>query len=308
MNEIKILGISGKKQSGKNTAANYIVGVFLKALKITKDFEITDKGNLLITDIFGNEEYRGIMDINSQHPAFLEFAEENIFPFVKIYSYADSLKQKVCIDILGLTWQQCYGTDEDKDSLTHLRWENMPGIICECLPDKVSREDYEDEEDYKEIAGQIAPYYNQLKDLVTYHKPGQMTAREVMQYVGTEIFRKMYGDVWVNATINQIKKDQPTMSIIADVRFENEANILLQQNVMSDHPVSSKIIRLKRDIFKGKDQHASETGLDNFDQKRYDLIIDNQKMSITEQNKKLHDFLAKEKWIPHEVPEELIKG
>jgi len=43
-----------------------------------------------------------------------------------IYSFADPLKKDVCINILGLTERQCYGTDADKNTLTNLRWENMP--------------------------------------------------------------------------------------------------------------------------------------------------------------------------------------
>jgi len=40
---------------------------------------------------------------------------------IKTYSFADPLKRNICIDLLGLTEQQCYGSDEDKNSLTNIR-------------------------------------------------------------------------------------------------------------------------------------------------------------------------------------------
>jgi len=43
---VKVIGISGRKQSGKNTAANYIAGSILKAKNMmVQDFVITDVGS-----------------------------------------------------------------------------------------------------------------------------------------------------------------------------------------------------------------------------------------------------------------------
>ena len=86
----------------------------------------------------------------------------------KIYNFADPLKQ-VCIDILGLTYDQCYGTDENKNELVDCYW---PGI---------------DE---------------------------QMTAREVMQHLGTDMFRRLQQNVWSAATIRLIEKEKPDLAII----------------------------------------------------------------------------------------------
>jgi len=38
------------------------------------------------------------------------------------YAFADTLK-KVCVDVLGLTYEQCYGTDEQKNELVNCQWE-----------------------------------------------------------------------------------------------------------------------------------------------------------------------------------------
>lgn len=293
MNEIKLLGISGKKQSGKNTSANYIVGLFLKSLKITKNFSIDNSGRLIITDIFGNTTYNGILDINSRNPNFLEFAEENIFPFVKIYSFADILKRSVCIDILGLTEEQCFGSDEQKNSLTSLLWEDMPRIY-----DNKKRYDLviQSSPDLAEltISGQGA-------DIILYHKPGPMTAREVMQYVGTEIFRKMYNNVWVEATIKQIQKDAPSMAIISDVRFPNEVEGILSSDIPNN------IIRFTRNPNKNKDVHDSEIALDNYNFNKC-IIIDNKDMTIDQQNNNIHVLLKELSWLPYEIPARILQG
>lgn len=261
----KILGLSGKKQSGKNTSANYIVGVWLKALGICKDFSITSKGNLLVTDTFGIPDSEGIFDIN--HEKTRGFCEENLDLCLKVYSFADFLKKNVCMDILGLTREQCYGTDEDKNTQTHLKWEDMPGVVTA---------------------------YDKLNDLV-YHEPGPMTAREVLQFVGTEIFRKMYYNVWVDATLRQINKDSPEMAVICDVRFKNEADSILNQE-------EGKVVRFTRNPL--QDNHESETNLDDYN--NFSYVIDNSNCSIEEQNRLLHEYLEKEEWIPTPVPEYLL--
>lgn len=297
MNEIKILGFSGKKQSGKNTAANYLVGTWMRELGIVEEFKITDKGLLFVSDIFGSPE-PGIFDINSSDPKVQAFAEEHIYPFVKPYSFADTLKQKICIDAFGLSREHCYGTDEQKNELTHLRWEDMPCVITESLPDFD-----EDDPDIETIAGRIGPYYKKLYGKYIYHKPGLMTGREVMQFLGTEVFRKMYSNIWVDATIRQIKKDSPCMAIITDVRFPNEVDGIID----TSSPLNGKVIRLTRDIYNGEDQHDSEIALDNYDPSRYLKVIDNNDYSILEQNDIVHSVLEDIEWIPTRVPKEILE-
>ena len=43
---MKIIGISGKKQSGKNTFANYVNGSILKKYGLVDDFSINKEGQL----------------------------------------------------------------------------------------------------------------------------------------------------------------------------------------------------------------------------------------------------------------------
>ena len=153
----------------------------------------------------------------------------------KIYNFADPLKN-LCIDILGLEYRQCYGSDEDKNQLVNCYWDNK-----------------------------------------------QLTAREVLQIVGTDMFRKMQNHVWSNATIRQILREQPNLAIIADCRFPNEVTAIKN--------VAGIVIGLSRNPHNS--DHTSEIALDpdRYDQSLFDLVIDNDNMTITEQNKVIYEFL-----------------
>lgn len=228
-----IIALSGKKQAGKNTATNYIAGLYLKRTKHIKDFKLNEIGELCFT--------------KNDHWCLLKEGEFNSTfndTDIKLYSFADYLKE-FCMDVFGLTYEQCYGTDEQKNTLTDLYWIDMP--TDNAFPDGVGE------------------YPVDLK----------MKARQVLQYFGTDIIRSMFGDAWVNATINKIRREKPRVAIITDGRFENEINAI--------NKINGKTIRLTRDISKGKDTHFSEKALDDFPLKDYSLVIDNRKMSIDEQ-------------------------
>jgi hypothetical protein len=87
------------------------------------------------------------------------------------------------IDLFGLDPQTVYGSNDDKNTLTDILWENMPHQT---------------------------------------QKVGQMTAREFLEQFGTNVLRKIKNDVWVNFTINNILNEKSQIAIIPDVRFPNE--------------------------------------------------------------------------------------
>ena len=223
----RIIGIAGKKQSGKNTSANYIHGSVLKSKGFTEEFRISDStGELAVLSDSG----WGVFDITRKDKHFVEYAESNMWPFVKLYSFADGLKS-ICVEFFGLTPDQVYGTDKDKNSSTCVLWENAP------------------------------TWKNSSRN----KNRGNMTARELLQYFGTDIMRKMHENVWVNHTINKIKSEQSELSIVADVRFPNEVDAILE--------AGGEVIKLQRAPL--KDEHSSETALDkkNFDQSKFTHIV-----------------------------------
>lgn len=161
----------------------------------------------------------------------------------KIYNFADPLKVDICMNILDMTYEQCYGNDDSKNTLTQCFWNNK-----------------------------------------------QLTAREVMQFVGTDIFRTMKGDVWASATLHKIQQEKPDLAIVADCRFPNEVETI--QNA------GGLVIKLTRNPYHS--DHASETALDasNYPMDKFDLVVDNDNMTITEQNKLIYNFLIQKRILP----------
>lgn len=161
----------------------------------------------------------------------------------KIYNFADPLKRDICMNILDMTYEQCYGSDDGKNTLTECFWNSK-----------------------------------------------QLTAREVMQFVGTDIFRTMKGDVWASATLHKIQHDKPDLAIVADCRFPNEVETI--------QSVGGLVIKLIRNPYNS--DHASETALDvsNYPMDKFDLVVENDNMTITEQNKFIYNFLIRKGILP----------
>jgi len=101
-----------------------------------------------------------------------------------------------------------------------------------------------------------------------------MTAREFMQFFGTDIMRKIYPNVWANACTNKILREGSDLAIIADVRFPNEIEAI--------NKVGGKVLRLERDVH--DDNHDSETALDvgNYNHSNFWHVLDNREMTIGE--------------------------
>lgn len=256
---MKILGLSGRKQSGKNTICNYIFGSTLVDLGILVHRDIDAEGRLigkaLIHDEVTNEnKYQtNYVDPMSRDQQMQELFSKYVWPFVKVYSFADPLKE-FCIKVMGLTEEQCYGTNEDKNSPTRYTW----GDFSFCL-DPLRIDGFHDE---------------------------HMTARDILQVFGTDVMRKIYNNIWVQATINRILRNQSDISIVCDVRFPNE--------VKGIQDAGGKVIRLLRAPFANEDQHASETALDDYGE--FDVTIDNRELTISQTNQKIVETLLSWGW------------
>lgn len=170
---------------------------------------------------------------------FIQLNSKDIFTDYddfKNVSMADPLK-KMLVEVMGVDKKVLYGSDEDKKGVTQYKWEDLPHHT---------------------------------------NKTGYMTGRELMQQIGTEVFRKMNSNVWVEAFLRSLAAGQNYTC--SDARFPNEITIPrlhIQESVM---------VRLTAD--KSVDNHASETSLDKevFDWNQFDIIIDNTNMDINEKN------------------------
>jgi hypothetical protein len=237
-----IIGASGKKQSGKNTMT------------------------------------KGIVDWVLSNRIYNVTREDQI----KQYSFADMLKQKVCIDTMGLSYEQCFGTDEQKNSLTIYRWEKIPIDI------RISNAIISFNKDTNEafdIAFENDKTRSRLGNPIP--RTGFMTAREVMQIVGTDLFRKYFDDnIWVNATLREIRKDNKKIALISDVRFPSEVEAITKEE-------NGYVLRLTRNVCNG-DSHSSETALDNFN---FNIpkcfVLNNNTLTIDGQNKETIKIMKK---------------
>ena len=185
----QIISLSGKMQSGKTTLGLFTTGIVLAKLNICDHFNVTDTPELWVSDLFGQNSPQGgyMMDMFGNHSGDIAmFFNEEIFPHIKLYSFADPLKEFL-MNVFGLSWEGMYGTNEQKNALTNLLWESFPAEVHNG-------------------------------------KTGQMTNREVMQAFGTEIVRKIYGPAWAKAALRKIAKEAPKVAVLVDCRFPDEAD------------------------------------------------------------------------------------
>lgn len=264
-----IIGIAGKKGSGKNTIANFLHGHILKLNEVIEKFEITENGELLVNTHYIKDgvlkEDMGVLDLLQQNDMYLQYADQMIWPYVKLYHFADPLKE-LCCTLFNMTQDQVYGNR--KNTLTKLKWQDMPGVITPEIVESAG------------INNDIAEKLG-----LSVHKLGYMSAREAMQFVGTEIFRKINNNIWANTAIERIKNDSPLVAIIADCRFDNEANKIKEAGGI--------LIHLNRTT--EEDSHSSENG---FEKANFDLYLDNANMSIQESCNNVLAFLQEKNIKP----------
>ena len=131
-----ILGISGAKQSGKTTCSRFLHGYQLRLHEVVNKFFMDEVGNLLVNAVQINEngeeiEGLGVLDIERRDEEFLEYCSRTIWPYVRSFSFADPLKV-IATNLFGLSEDQCFGTDEDKNTPVNIKWEDMPdGKTCQ---------------------------------------------------------------------------------------------------------------------------------------------------------------------------------
>tara|TARA_R100000008_G_C3587289_1_gene173517 strand:- start:3530 stop:4444 length:915 start_codon:yes stop_codon:yes gene_type:complete len=279
-----IIAFAGTKQSGKTTCSNFLHGYQMKCYGVIDEFGLTKNGQLVIqTDVINEDGITSkgdaIIDINRVDLDFAEWAMYSMWPFVKKYSFAGSLKS-IAMSFFGLKYDQLYGSEQQKRQIVpHLRWENMPGVITD-----------------KKLASS-----KDVKSLISqgrllYHKKGPMSAREFLQFFGTDIMRSIYEPVWVKACIEDIRREEPVLAVIDDCRFINEIEAVQAEG--------GKVIGLDRSPY--EDSHKSEKEIkENWDS--LDAVIDNSDKDIQETNGEIIGLLDSWGWFgdalkPEEMP------
>jgi hypothetical protein len=282
----KLLAISGRAQSGKSTMGNFLTGYEMKRHDVIEKFLISDRGELVVNSTFLGEdgkeiEAMGVLDLNQNTEQFYEYASRRIWPLVRTYAFADSLKE-MCVNLFEIPRECIYGTNEQKNQLQeHLRWENMPGVVTPGkfgeLMHSVRTPMNDCSPTWTMLLDPAGPrngfWRSALDDILKVHEEGPMTAREFMQFLGTDVMRKIYGPIWINACLNRIKDDSPEIAVITDCRFVNE--------IVKVKEEGGYVIRMLRNPLNSS--HSSEVDADGYT--GYSAVINNVDMSIEESTK-----------------------
>ena len=252
-NQLTII-ISGKKGSGKSSVAKSIACGWMNYQNKFDRFKVVDEGNSTV--VYDNSENQYLeLDFPSEQTQNFW----NAYNF-KIYSFADPLKE-ICRAVLGCSTEQCYGDNNDKNTKTHIRWESM------------FQEIREKHERPRRGTGGIKP------------ASGRMTARELMQVIGTDIFRQLDPNCWARATIDKIQQEGYQLALVPDARFPCEITIGTE--------IGGKSIRLDRNPY--NDDHESEVALDDFPLGEFDLFVENSNVTMED----CHQYILKQanRWL-----------
>lgn len=251
-----ILLISGKMQSGKSSIVKFLYGYKMRQLGIINKFGFTPEGDLLIP-VKNSDEF-GVFDIFRTDEQFIEFLYgSGLLNEIYRYSFADQLKA-ACAQIFGID-PELFKTDAGKNTETHIKWENFMALLDAPTKKKLKAEGI----------------------------GGNMTVRQVLQYFGTQVCRKIDDDCWVRSTWDAVSNSMSKTCVIDDCRFPNEFYYFKERG--------AKTIRLGRDI--KHSTNISETAMDDIPESEYDLFLDNSSMTMYEKNTAVLNYLGSIQWL-----------
>jgi hypothetical protein len=264
----KIIAIGGKKKSGKGLGATYLAGLILSSRGAIKDFKLNDKNDDHCIDVIAGKNVGKNIHINKINPTI-----------VKLYGFADRLKE-MCSSMFGVDIKLLYGDEKQKNTETHIKWSDMPGVIT-------------DKEFYKKLTGwekrnhmKIGRIkFGELPKSIIYKKDSFMTVRELLQHFGTDICRKIFNSCWVDYLHKDVEIDAPEFAVITDMRFDNEF-----YSIKNKTGKKNLNIKLLRDPNSNSDLHYSEQGFS--ENLPWDIIVDNRAGSPQEMCKTLIQRIA----------------
>jgi hypothetical protein len=243
----RILAFSGKLGSGKTSCSNFINALaFTHLLQLTPYAFVSENGELVCQ---AEEDQLKVVNLKDRSPEAKDWLDKFVHPFIRIYSTAEPLKD-FCVNFLGLDAKLVWGSQEDKNTPTHLLWENMP--------DKPKG------------------------------KSGCMSVRDVLEFAGTNLFRKMDPDVHAKALKSTLLSSTTPYCLCDDIRFINEVEAI--------QSLGGHVVRLTRATEEAvANTHSSNTSLDDFT--GFDKVIDNQTLTMDETFGQLMTFLTEIGWF-----------
>ena len=268
---MRLLALAGEKQSGKSSTSNFLHGYIMREVGSIKSFTQDSDGNLICNtkyiDTDGSiKDGFGVLDIRRKDHEFIEYAQERIWPYVRNFGFADRLKEAVSY-VFGLDYQTLYGTNEEKNSLTTIKWGDVKFAFGPYKIRALKKE------------GKLDSY---------------LTHREFLEVFGSDICRKIQNSCWMDRCIESYLSSNTTFGIIDDCRFLNEAETVQK--------AGGKVILLTKSIFEeGEDKPVSEQILSSGI--KPDLTIDNENMSQEKKNQIVLDAMYSWGWFSTQIQE-----
>lgn len=247
---MKIVAFCGKKQSGKSSTAKFVCGNEMIRIGLIDNLTVQEDGDVGSTLSNGSQV---VFDFDTKSSEAIDFYSRSVWPTVRKFSFADNLKFATH-KIFGIPLQLLYGSDEDKNSITHIKLSDLYGLISINI-------------------------LNNLKK--TMSADDFLSVRQILQLFGTNICRKMDDKCWVRGLISDVQSYGSELSLIDDCRFKNE--------VYSLREIGATLILFKKSL--GNDSHISEKDLDDIDESVFDLVVDNSNMSLLDKNEYVMNWL-----------------
>ena len=217
---------------------------------------------------FGKETI--VLDTFNNQPVVFDYPNDQLEQLiktysVKIYSFLDPIKN-FCINTFGLDVMQCYGSENDKDSYTHISWDDIHNEIKKKYSKKIKKK-------------------NDKKSLNDF-----LTADELLEIVKNDFALKFDPNAISRGLYSLIAQEGHKLSIIEDAKNCNEITIGTENG--------AKVIRLLR---QSNELNEEDKKLDEFPLGEYNLIVDNKNMTMQETHNhikpKVHEWFKQYKII-----------
>lgn len=196
--------------------------------------------------------------------------------FAMSMALADPLKRLVSL-VFGVSPSILYGPSSEREKPIEINWGPiMPRVNAGGFQELIKRIG-KDEVDLHFKLTEI------IKDL---KKQESVSARTILQTIGTDFARKNNPDVWTNWGLETAKSLVTSVSdivVVSDCRFRNE--------ILKFSELNSVSLKIKRNQ-ESKSTHVSETELDTIPDWFFDEIIDNNG-SLESLYKQVEEVLAK---------------
>lgn len=279
-----IVAISGPKGVGKTSLCKFLHASYERARKnlvLSSGDKIPESCSLIQYAETGRTQVLADIDGVNCSVSLRDSALSGIF------SFATKVKN-ISVDVLCLDADGVFGSEKGKNMLTQYLWENLPIWIRWINSPNRCFTSIEDGESYcfNDIVNEDA-FFNicvNKKLLPSNLRSGFMTNREIMQILGTDIFRKLFDEnIWVNSTINEILKSDYELCLIDDMRFNSEAKSVISNG--------GYIVILNRTV-NFSDVHESERGITDVEILEHERVfhIDPYE-NIMDKNRRVCDIL-----------------